>query len=187
MATDSPGVAPDASREPVLDDRRVALRPWAEGDLPLLARLLGDPVETRHIGGPESPEQLQARHERYLAFGPPLGELFAVVTGSPEAAAGWVGYWESEWQGEQVWETGWHVVREFQGRGVATAAAAQALERARAAGRHRWVYAFPSVDNAASNAVCRKLGFEPLGELEVEYPPGSMMRSNGWRLDLLGM
>ena len=187
MATDSPGLAPDAARDPVTDATRVALRPWAEGDLPLLVRLLGDPVETRHIGGPESPEQLQSRHQRYLSFGPPLGEVFAVVTGPARTAAGWVGYWESEWQGEQIWEIGWHVVPELQGRGIATAATAHALQSARAAGRHRSVYAFPSIDNAASNAVCRKLGFEPLGEVEVEYPPGSMMRSNGWRLDLLGM
>lgn len=186
MASDSSGAVPDTNGKLGPDAYSVALRPWTEDDLPLLTRLLGDPVETRHIGGPESPEQLKSRHERYLAFGPPLGEVFSVVTGSARTAVGWVGYWESEWHGEQVWETGWHVVPEFQSRGIATAAAAQALERARATGRHRWAYAFPSVDNAASNTLCRNLGFELTGEVEVEYPPGSMMRSNGWRLDLLG-
>jgi len=31
---------------------------------------------------------------------------------------------------------------------------------------------------------CRRLGFECPGEVEVECPKGSMMRSNDWRLDL---
>jgi hypothetical protein len=41
-----------------------------------------------------------------------------------------------------------------------------------------------SVDNPPSNAVCRKAGFELLGETEFEYPPGRLMRSNDWRIDL---
>jgi hypothetical protein len=32
--------------------------------------------------------------------------------------------------------------------------------------------------------VCRKAGFTLLGETEFEYPPGHLMRSNDWRLDL---
>jgi len=170
---------------PAPDALPIDLRPWAEGDLPLLTRLLGDPVETQHVGGPESPEKLKARHERYLAFGLPLGEVFAVVAGPERTAVGWVGYWESEWQGEPVWETGWHTVPGYQAQGVATQAARLMLQHARLTGRHRWMHAFPSVENAASNAVCRKLGFEFLGEVEVEYPPGTMMRSNDWTLDLL--
>ena len=48
----------------------------------------------------------------------------------------------------------------------------------------RPVHAFPSVDNAASNAVCRKLGFEFLGAFDFEYPPGNPLRCNDWRLEL---
>ena len=55
---------------------------------------------------------------------------------------------------------------------------------ARHDGRHRFVHAFPAVDNAASNAICRKLGFELLGATEFEYPPGRPMVCNDWRLDL---
>src|SRR5512133_1032106 len=99
--------------------RDVALRPWAPGDLPLLTRLLGDPAMTEHVGGPETPEQLAARHDRYLASVRP-GGVFAVVSGPERTPAGWVGYWESQWQGATVWETGWHVLPEFQRRGVAT-------------------------------------------------------------------
>ena len=55
---------------------------------------------------------------------------------------------------------------------------------ARAEGRHGSVYAFPSVHNAPSNAVCRKAGFALLGECEFEHPPGSVIRGNEWRIDL---
>lgn len=44
----------------------VALRPWAAGDQWLPERLLGDPEMTCYLGGPESPEAIRARHERYL-------------------------------------------------------------------------------------------------------------------------
>lgn len=162
----------------------VAIRPWAEGDLWLLQRLLGDPAMTAHVGGPETPEAIRKRHRRYLAPGPTHEGLFAVVTGPEAEAVGWVGYWESEWQGETVWECGWNVLPEHQGRGLATAATALMLEHARRRGVHRNVHAFPAVDNVASNALCRALGFRLLGEVEVEYPPGTMMRGSDWRYEL---
>jgi RimJ/RimL family protein N-acetyltransferase len=48
----------------------------------------------------------------------------------------------------------------------------------------RSMHAFPSVDNPASNAICRKLGFTLLGARDFEFPPGSFMRCNDWRLEL---
>ena len=162
----------------------VALRPWAAGDLQLLQRLLGEPEMMRHLGGPESPDALRARHERYLLADPEKNGLFAVTIGSDAEAVGWVGYWEAEWRGETVWECGWSILPEAQGRGVATAAAALLIDDARSRGTHRWLHALPSVDNVASNALCRTLGFELVGEAEVDYPRGHMMQSNDWRLDL---
>jgi hypothetical protein len=44
----------------------VLLQAWPEADLPLLERLLGDPDMMTHLGGPESPEQILQRHQRYL-------------------------------------------------------------------------------------------------------------------------
>jgi len=164
----------------------VAIRPWAGGDLWLLERLLGAPGMTRYIGGPESLEAIAARHERYLASDPATNGLFAITLGTEGPAVGWVGYWESTWRGETVWECGWHVLPEAQGGGVARAGAELMLQDLRRRGTHRHLHAFPSVDNAASNALCRALGFECLGDVEVEYPRGSMMHSNDWRFDLDG-
>lgn len=162
----------------------VRIRPWAPLDLGLLGRLTGDPAMTAHLGGPETPEMIQVRHGLYLSMGPDDGEQFVVTVGPGRSPAGWVGYWARDWHGQPVWEAGWSVLPEYQGRGVATRATAELIERARAAGRRRFLHAFPSPANAPSNAICRRLGFELLGEVDFEYPPGRRMRSNDWRLDL---
>jgi len=162
----------------------VALRPWAEGDLPLLLRLLGEPEMMEHLGGPESPRAIAARHRRYMTADPATNGLFAIVAGPAAEPVGWVGFWEAEVRGETVWECGWSVLPEAQGRGVATQAATLLIAEVRGRRRHRWLHAFPSVDNAASNALCSKVGFECLGVTEVEYPKGHLMRSNDWRYDL---
>ncbi len=164
-------------------DLGVRLRSWTPDDLRLLERLLGDPDMTRYIGGPESPEKLRSRHQRYLDFTEP-GGTFAIVIELDCSGVGWVGYWVGEWAGEPLWEVGWSVLPEHQGYGIATAAMRLVLERAREDGLYRYADAYPSVENAASNAVCRKLGFEFLGETDAEYPPGKTMRSNHWRFDL---
>jgi RimJ/RimL family protein N-acetyltransferase len=159
------------------------LEPWGAGDLQLLRRLLGDPVMTEHIGGPRSDEKIVERQGRYeAAADSDTTWLFKVL--EDETGVGWVGYWEREWRDGQVWEIGWSVVPEFQGRGIAGRATAKVIEHARGQGRHRFVHAFPSVDNAPSNAICRKLGFELLEALRFEYPKGQFMQCNDWRLDL---
>jgi len=163
----------------------VLLEPWGSGDLPLLERLMGDPKMTEHLGGPETPEKLRERHARYqrLEAGDRMFKIVDVATG---ASVGSVGFWTKEWREDQVYETGWMVVPEFQGRGIAMAATAQAIERARRDDEHRFMHAFPNVENAASNAICRKLGFELLEACQFEFPTGHFMTCNDWRLDLRG-
>jgi len=166
-------------------DATLRLEVWGKGDQPLLERLLGDPQMTEHLGGPESKEKIaerQARRER--AAGSDTTRNFKVVDEATGEAVGWVGYWPREWRDQQVFEFGWAVLPEFQGRGIAGRATALAIDDARSAGKRRYVHAFPSVDNAPSNAICRKLGFTLLEALEFEYPPGNLMLCNDWRLDL---
>jgi RimJ/RimL family protein N-acetyltransferase len=138
-----------------------------------------------HLGGPESLEQIRSRHERYCRDNEEgVSRLFVIVTATSSEAAGWVGYWPRDWRGQAVWETGWHVLPEFQGRGLATAGTRSMLARAAGEGARRYVHAFPSVENAPSNAICAKAGFMSLGETEFEYPPGHAMRCIDWRFDL---
>ena len=159
--------------------------PWAEGDLRLLEKLLGDPEMTVHLGGPESAEKLaerQAKYERLPDSG--TGRMFKIVDEKTGEAVGSVGYWDKTWREQEVYETGWSVLPAFQGRGIAVEATSQVIARARSDGKHRYLHAFPSVENGASNAICRKLGFMLLGALDFEYPPGNTMQCNDWRLDL---
>jgi RimJ/RimL family protein N-acetyltransferase len=110
--------------------------------------------------------------------------MFKLVDPANGDAMGSVGYWEKDWRGETVYETGWSVLPEFQGRGLAVAGTRLVIDAARAERRHRYLHAFPSVENAPSNAICRKLGFELLGEYDFEYPKGHWMRCKDWRLEL---
>ena len=90
----------------------------------------------------------------------------------------------SNWRDEQVYEVGWMVVPEFQGRGIAVAATAQVIEIAKHDDTHRFMHAFPSIDNAPSNVICRRLGFDLLEACEFEFPKGHFMACNDWCLDL---
>lgn len=166
-------------------DLPVRLRRWAESDLALLTALLGDPTMTEYLGGPESAEQLAARHQRYLELpGTGTGEMFVILAGDEREPAGSIGYWDVEHGGEAAFETGWSVLPAFQGRGIAAKATAALLDVARGKRTYRYVFAFPSVENGASNALCKKVGFTFMGEEGFEYPKGNPIRCNTWRFAL---
>jgi RimJ/RimL family protein N-acetyltransferase len=76
------------------------------------------------------------------------------------------------------------VVPSFQRRGIASSATAQVIDRARAERRHRFMHAFPAVENVPSNGTCRKLGFTLLGEIDFPARRGGVVRCNDWRFDL---
>jgi RimJ/RimL family protein N-acetyltransferase len=161
----------------------MTLKPWGSGDLGLLERLMGDPRMTEHLGGPETAEKLRERQGRYenLEGGDRIFKIVEVPSG---AGVGSVGFWTQEWRDEQVYEIGWMVVPEFQGRGIAVAATAQVIEIAKHVDMHRFMHAFPNIDNAPSNVICRRLGFDLLEACELEFPKGHFMTCNDWRLDL---
>jgi RimJ/RimL family protein N-acetyltransferase len=148
-------------------------------------RLMGDPAMTEHLGGPESPEKIRERHKRYCQSGVSGKDpMFAIVLEPEKIATGSIGYWQKVWLGEIVWETGWSILPEFQGNHIATKAAVLIVEHARRERKFRFLHAFPSIDNAPSNAVCRKAGFMFREEVNFEYPPGNIMRCNNWCFDL---
>lgn len=162
----------------------VRIRPWTDADLALL-RQINTPEMRRHVGGAETEEQLLVRHQRYLDM-PKTGRgvMYAVLLDSEPTGS--IAYHSREWQGTAVYETGWNVLPQYQGQGIAVAAGEALIEVLRANPAHRYLHAFPSVDNAPSNALCHRLGFTLLGPCDFEYPAGSgsYLRSNDWRLDL---
>lgn len=157
------------------------LEPWGAGDLALLRRLLGDPRMMAHLGGAERPEKIAKRQASYARAG---SNQYRVIDERSGRAVGHIGFWDSDRNGAAVYETGWAILPEFQGRGLAAGAARAIVDLARRAGAHRYLEAYPSVANRASNRVCEKAGFSLLGPTEIEYPPGSKMTCNVWRVDL---
>ena len=91
--------------------------------MPLLERLMGDPRMTEHLGGPESPDKLRERQGRYERLGGG-DRMFKIVDLEIGAGVGSVGFWTKEWRDEQVYEIGWMVVPEHQGRIVKASIAA---------------------------------------------------------------
>lgn len=166
------------------DQNAVRIEPWDAGDLPLLKQQ-NSPEMTAHLGGPESDEKVADRQIRYEQLADSgTGRMFKIIYEATGEAIGGVGYWERVWRGEEVYEMGWGVLPAFQGRGIAAMATAQAIAIARSDGKRQFLHAFPSVDNPPSNGICRKLGFTLVEECEFEYPKGSFMQCNDWRLDL---
>ncbi|SDI87425.1 Protein N-acetyltransferase, RimJ/RimL family [Frankineae bacterium MT45] len=174
----------------------VVLRPWQAGDLWIL-RAANAPEMTDHLGGPETDEKVQERHRRYLdgwvsgdsqMYSIQLRAEAGTAAAAEAHSAGVIGFWPRTWHGEEVYETGWGVLPEFQGRGVAIAALRELIAELRSAAESDppmgSVHAYPSVDHPASNAICRRGGFTLLGECDFEYPPGQRMRCNDWYLPL---
>lgn len=138
---------------------------------------------TRYLGGPETPEQVRERHLRYLRLNE-RGEawMFRIeVHGRP---AGGIGVWPIERGGPPAYETGWNVIPEFQGRGVAWDALRLLLRIIADELPHRdRLYAFPVVENAPSNALCRAAGFVARGEQDEPFR-GVVLHERVWELDM---
>jgi RimJ/RimL family protein N-acetyltransferase len=154
-------------------------------DLDLYERIHCDPVMMAELGGALPREGLAEKLQRDVAAAKSDEHWVLKIIPDEDAgtAAGTVAIWDHEWHGETITEIGWMVLPPFQGRGLGTEAVRAALRRARTEGRRGVVHAFPATTNGPSNAICRKLGFSMIRELDFEYR-GRLLRCNHWRLDL---
>ena len=157
------------------------LVPYGEADLWLTRAMETDAEVMKELGGPNSDEVIEAAHAKRLIVA--ADDWWLTIVPEPgHAPVGTIGIWPHDWEGEEVYEVGWMLLPEFQGRGLATEALALLLERVRAAPDFDSLHAFPGKAIAASNALCRKFGFELVGEYEADYA-GAMLHTNHWRLD----
>ena len=76
---------------------RVTLRRWGPDDMPVLERS-NTPEMTAHLGGPESRDELQQRHERYLRLGK-TGEAHMFRIDVDDVPAGSIGWWQTDHDG----------------------------------------------------------------------------------------
>lgn len=162
----------------------VTLTPWAPEHLPLLIAA-NSPEMTQFLGGPESDDAILRRQERYVrasAGDPPKTRMFAIeADGTP---VGGIGVWPTEENGEVALESGWNVLPDWQGRGIAKQALLALIPIAASlAAPGQRLLANPSVENAASNAVCRAAGFVSIGEQSFPFR-GAVLHTRIWALEL---
>ena len=164
----------------------VELRPITIDDLPLYEALRTDPAVMAELGGAHPKEDIPRILQHTLRYGE-SGRGWALAIIPDPATGGAVGtlsVWESEDDdGQPINEIGWEVLPAYQGRGFASEAVRLVLDRARESGRWDVIHAHTGVDNGASNAICRKLGFEKLEECDIDYS-GRILRCNHWRIRL---
>lgn len=160
----------------------IRLRPYVDGD-----RWLTEAIETSdemmaELGGALPAEDIPRIHERRLE-GMAADRLwyFAIELEADNRVVGTICLWSDVVDGTLRSEAGWATLREFQGRGLATEALRQLVERAREDGRWGDIHAFPGSTNGPSNALCRRAGFVNIGEEVVSYA-GRELRCNHWVL-----
>jgi RimJ/RimL family protein N-acetyltransferase len=161
----------------------VELRPYADEDLWLSEELETDPEAMSELGGARSKEKIAEVHRKRVDGNVPKPWYFVIVPEGEQRGVGQIGVWESEHDGAPIHETGWMVLPAYQGRGIATAALGDVVERARSDPVIERIHAFPGVTNEPSNALCRRFEFELLGEVELPRDDG-VLHCNHWALDV---
>lgn len=157
------------------------LLPCTEDDEWLTVALETDPRVMTELGGPQTEAYARDAHRRRIRGLTSGSWMFKLVPEPGAAAVGTIMLWPSEWAGEPISEAGWMVLPEHQGKGYATAALRLLVDRAREDGRWGDIHAFPGATNGASNALCRKHGFEQVETVDVDYA-GRALRCNHWVL-----
>ena len=159
-----------------IETERMLLRPWAESDLEAFHAIWGD-SEVIWWGASESLsatregfDRLLARHVRW-----PRGvRWYAMVgkAGADEDDGGILG--DVLLQPARFVpgiEIGWHLRRDAWGRGLATEAAVAVLARAWTETDLDRIYAIVAVQNERSLRMTKKLGLEPIRDMEYAGLP----------------
>jgi RimJ/RimL family protein N-acetyltransferase len=153
---------------PVVETERLILRSWRSADILPNTAMLGDPAAGRFItadGKPVTGAYVGWRNAAIMAGHWALHGvgMFVVEERSSGSFVGRVGPWSPPgWPG---FEIGWGIAREFRGKGYALEAARASID---------WSFATFEIDrvvhcidreNAASQAVARRLGAKKDGEM----------------------
>jgi RimJ/RimL family protein N-acetyltransferase len=157
------------------------LRPLTRNDLRVYERIYTDPRMWLELGGVRE-QDMAVKLERDVASVEADRHWVLVIVTEDGTAAGTVALWDHDWEGETIDEIGWMVLPEHQGRGLASAAVAEALRRADETLRWRVLHAFPAATNARSNALCRKHSFALRGPIAYTFREQTL-RVNHWVRD----
>ncbi|WP_406378717.1 GNAT family N-acetyltransferase; N-acetyltransferase [Streptomyces sp. NBC_01618] len=160
------------------------LRDVEFGDVDAYVRMRCDPAMMVDLGGPLPRGGMESKVQRDVqraAAGTDLTKMIVLDEAEPAVVAGTVTLWPHDTDTERISEIGWMVLPEFQGRGLGKQGVRMLLELARDNDRWGLVHAFPATTNAASNGICRSLGFSYLGEQDMTFA-GRSLRTNHWTI-----
>lgn len=161
---------------PTLDTPRLVLRPWNAADLAASFDIYSRWSVMRYLGAAPvaetDPEQSRARLARWAGLPGPLHGVWAIVPKGSTTPVGSALMKLLPLSGGGAssgdTEIGWHLHPDAWGKGYATEAGAGLVQ-------HAWdhdlteVFAVTYPENAASQAVCRRLGMEHLGQTDRYY------------------
>ena len=165
---------------------RLLLRPGWREDAPALFQAIHDEGIVRNLAQapwPYSFADAEAFLMRERAPHDPACLIFLRTGGAPQLA-GAVGL--AHKPGTDETELGYWIARRFWGRGIATEAGRALIDNARDSLRLRRLVAGHFVDNPASGAVLRKLGFRSTGRTRGRFSAGrgEIARCREFVLDL---
>ena len=160
------------------------LRDVRLGDVDAYVRMRCDPVMMAELGGPVPREGIEDKVRRDVQdAAADTAWIKMIVPGDDaEEVAGSVVLWQHDTDTGVISEAGWMVLPDFQRRGLGKQAVRTLLEAARDDRRWGLVHAFPPVTNAASNGICRSVGFRLAQQQDVTFA-GRVLRTNHWIID----
>ncbi|PWJ05898.1 N-acetyltransferase [Streptomyces sp. NWU49] len=161
------------------------LRDVSPDDVDAYVRMRCDPIMMADLGGPLPAEGMAdkvRRDARQAAADLGWFKMIVPDGAGPDVVAGTVTLRSCDTDEGPISEMGWMVLPAFQGQGLGKRAVRTLLEQAREQDRWGLVHAFPATGNAASNGICRSVGFRFLSEVDVSFA-GRALRSNHWVVD----
>jgi RimJ/RimL family protein N-acetyltransferase len=155
---------------PVLETKRLKLRPWREADVAPNTAMLADPASGRFITADGKPvtdawagwrnAAIMSGHWMLQGVG-----MFVVEEKSSGKFAGRVGPWfPPGWPG---FEVGWGIAAEFRGKGYAVEAARVSIDWAFATFELEQIIHCIDRENIASQGVARRLGAKIEREIDL--------------------
>ncbi|MFB7222168.1 GNAT family N-acetyltransferase [Streptomyces sp. NPDC002596] len=161
------------------------LRNVSPDDVDAYIRMRCDPVMMADLGGPLPREGMAdkvRRDARQAAADLAWFKMIIPDPASPDVVAGTVTMWSHDTDDGPISEIGWMVLPDFQGQGLGKRAVRTLLQQARDEDRWEIVHAFPARSNAASNGICRSVGFRFVSEVNVTFA-GQVLKTNHWAID----
>jgi RimJ/RimL family protein N-acetyltransferase len=160
-------------RQPQLRTERLLLRRWRAGDLEPFAAINADPLVMEHFPAALSRADSAALLQRIeRCFDEHGYGLWAVEIPGEAALVGFVGLnpVEPQLAFAPAVELGWRLARPFWGRGIATEAAAAAMELAFGVLGLSELLAYTAADNERSRRVMQRLGMRRDPAEDFEHP-----------------